>query len=69
MACTLFPEGNWGHCCGAHDENYKADSKYSRKVADQKLRLCVENRGHPNIAKAMYAGVRAFGWLFYKGKK
>lgn len=69
MACTFFPEGDWKPCCQIHDEQYSKGSKVPRKVADRALRDCVASSGHPRIAKVMYAGIRSFGWMFYKGNK
>lgn len=69
MSCTFFPDGSWESCCDRHDAAYSKGTQFSRKIADQRLKLCVEQSGHPYIAKVMYAGVRAFGWLFYKGEK
>lgn len=69
MSCTFFPDGSWVSCCDAHDINYSEKSQVTRKSADQKLKMCVENSGHPIIAKIMYAGLRMFGSFFYKGKK
>jgi hypothetical protein len=68
MACTFFPEGSWASCCVTHDKHYLKGSKVSRKDADQHLKHCVTEAGHPHIAKMMYAGVRTFGRFFYKGK-
>ena len=70
MACTFFPEGNWGpDCCGLHDKHYSKGSKVTRSDADRALRKCVTEKGHPFIAKIMYAGVRFLGWTRYKGIK
>ncbi len=69
MTCTLFPEGDWGHCCGEHDKAYAKGSGVPRKQADEALRDCAIAGGRPHVAKLLYAGTRAFGWLFYRGDK
>ena len=66
MSCTFFPDGSWVSCCDSHDAAYSKGTTYSRKLADQRLALCVKQSGHPIIAKVMYFGVRIFGKLFYK---
>ncbi len=64
--CTLFPEGDWAWCCKQHDDDYSAGSGIGRKVADKRLRYCVEQGGKPKTAAVMYWGTRLFGWLFYR---
>jgi hypothetical protein len=68
MSCTFSPDGNWVSCCDTHDKQYSKNSRTSRKSADKQLRECVKKQGHPYYAKVMYVAVRAFGWIFYKGK-
>lgn len=55
-------------CCALHDANYSADSPFTRLEADTELLVCVAYRGMPWRAMAMFIAVRAFGWLFYRGK-
>lgn len=56
----------WEHCCDIHDQPYaKGGTKLERKIADQRLRVCVANNGHPVWAFLMYYAVRIGGvpWL------
>jgi hypothetical protein len=62
--CTLFPEGSYTSCCENHDAAYGAG--YDRAKADRDLRDCVIACGRPHLAWIMWAGVRAFGWVFWK---
>ena len=64
--CTMFSEGTsespnaWKQCCFDHDLRFWfGGSEDQRDLADTRLRDCVEQTGHPKIAKAMYYGVRA----------
>ncbi len=62
--CTLWFEGNWGHCCEAHDFHYSAMSTISRYEADKHLYKCVKQKSRP-IAILMFIGVRLFGYNNY----
>lgn len=66
--CTLAPDHNFRSCCDAHDEAYTLQ-KVSRLEADMQLRDCITAAGHPLKAQVYYAGVRAFGWVFWLRKK
>ena len=66
--CTMyFNHPDWVKCCQVHDDNSLAawvhqDPK-ERLKADQALRDCVQQSGHPIHAEIMYFGVRAWFWL------
>jgi len=59
--CTAWFEGNWGHCCQAHDFHYSTMSTVSRFQADKYLYQCVKQKSKP-IAILMFLGVRVLGW-------
>jgi len=63
--CSLFPDGDWGHCCVEHDKAYFfGGTKQQRRAADNKLYECVKAKGgrkHQFIAKMMWIGVRVGG--------
>lgn len=76
--CTGWFEGWWSHCCEIHDSQYA--NSINRYVSDVDLLKCVTN-SYPEvlmnspelavvisgaIAVIMFAGVRLFGWYFYK---
>ncbi|MBE9504993.1 MAG: DUF2183 domain-containing protein, partial [Proteobacteria bacterium] len=88
--CSLFPDGTfkeknlWCNCCYNHDIAYwRGGTKKERKIADQALRDCVEEKtGNKTLADLMYAGVRAggssifpawyrwgYGWPYGRGNK
>lgn len=60
--CTLFPDGNYGGCCEAHDEAYRTQTG-TRRAADEALAECIAAKGRPLVAFVVYYGVRAFGWM------
>lgn len=67
--CTLFPEGNWSHCCANHDAAYReGGTRQLRKNADYELFCCVFDAGHPSLAILIYAAVRLFGGPFWTHK-
>lgn len=66
--CTLFFGGAHETCCVQHDQDYSKDSTVSRRDADLKLLKCGVEVARPWRAIIMFAAVRAFGWIFYKGK-
>ena len=56
--CTLFPDGDWGHCCLAHDWDYWAGGSHKeRAFSDVRLYICVANTGHPIVAEVMHGAV------------
>ncbi|RMH20074.1 MAG: DUF1353 domain-containing protein [Gammaproteobacteria bacterium] len=64
--CSLWPDGDIADCCVRHDYLYwQGGSPAERKRADQSLRRCVTEKGHPLEAWTMYVGVRlgGHGWL------
>jgi len=67
IAATFLAK-NWNDCCVQHDFDYREGSKYgvSRSQADDELFQCVRDSGHPVVAGAMWAAVRAFGIFSYK---
>lgn len=68
--CTLWPDRlgslDWSACCRAHDLAY--DAGVNRLAADLELARCVAGVS-PFMAAVMFAGVAAFGWLFYRRKR
>ena len=65
---SAFPDGTpsqqevWLSCCTDHDYAYwQGGHSLQTREADQQLRSCVANAGHPDIAKLMLAGVRVGG--------
>jgi len=64
--CSLFPDGNYGDCCVAHDKDYFfGGNKAERKASDQRLKQCVLSKGsgwqRKFLANAIYIGVRVGG--------
>lgn len=58
--CTLFMEGNWGHCCLDHDLSYwVGGSKQEQLQSDLKLKSCVAEAGGEFMGNAIYYAVRA----------
>lgn len=65
---SAFPDGTpsqqevWLPCCTDHDYAYWQGGSYQQRLsADQQLRSCVADTGHPDIAKLMLASVRVGG--------
>jgi hypothetical protein len=63
--CTFFTEGTlsqpklWDHCCLEHDLFYWAGgTKKQRLRADQNLKQCFSQVGHPGLAELIYMAVR-----------
>ena len=52
-------------CCEQHDRAYSAGSLATRADADRALYDCIACE-RPKFAWVVWAGVRTFGWLFYK---
>lgn len=67
--CTFFFEGNWSDCCWTHDEKVLLAREYKSRImrleADEDLKECVKQKGHPIIANIMFIGVRF--WAIIKG--
>ena len=64
--CSAFPDRDWRSCCVIHDISYWCGgTENERTVADEDLKTCITNKGHPNIAAITYFGVRLGGppWL------
>jgi hypothetical protein len=64
--CSCWPDGDWLECCVNHDLLYWiGGTREERKEADQELRKCVTEKGHPIVGQVMYLGVRIGGvwWL------
>lgn len=64
--CSLFPDGDYGDCCVAHDRDYyRGGTGAERKAADKRLAQCVRAKGHKYLSRLMYIGVRIGGvsWL------
>lgn len=67
--CSMFPDhalrgpADWCSCCVAHDLAYwRGGTEAERLAADQELQRCVQDSAHdPQLAAAMFAGVRAGG--------
>lgn len=82
--CTAFPDKILGtdisQCCKAHDDAYSPNDiqnivyAASRYEADVALLQCVQQAFPTNtflaitIPLLMFAGVRLFGWKFFKKK-
>jgi hypothetical protein len=57
--CTMFIDGNWGHCCYMHDLRYWYGGDHKRQdEADTELKNCVEKVAGINWATLIYKGVR-----------
>ncbi|MBK7392767.1 MAG: hypothetical protein IPI64_05610 [Chloracidobacterium sp.] len=64
--CSMFPDGDYGDCCQAHDRDYfRGGTKAERKASDKRLEQCVRAKGHNFLSKMIYLGVRIGGvpWL------
>jgi hypothetical protein len=64
--CSCWPDNGWYECCVEHDLIYWiGGTKQERESADIKLKECVDEKGYPYVAAAMYYGVRIGGvwWL------
>lgn len=63
--CSLFPDGDYGDCCLAHDrEYYRGGTRAERRAADGRLFQCVRAKGglkHRFISDIMWMGVRIGG--------
>lgn len=68
--CSLFPDGDWVHCCTIHDKAYwMGGSHEDRLKADFNLKECVVINGdqmeRPILGWFIYFGVRIGGvsWI------
>lgn len=61
--CTLFPDGNWRHCCHAHDLSYSLGG--DKTQIDLELALCVAHTGNGLVALVMLAGLTLGGWVWW----
>ncbi|HEV7293111.1 MAG TPA: hypothetical protein VGN79_12400 [Devosia sp.] len=61
--CTLFPDGNWRHCCDAHDLAYTLGG--DKVLIDLELASCVAQTGNGLAALIMLLGLTAGGWLWW----
>ena len=63
--CSMFPDGDYGDCCLAHDRDYfRGGTRAERKASDARLYRCVRSKGgskHKFIASIMWLGTRVFG--------
>jgi len=60
--CSMFPDGEWKHCCFAHDATYwVGGTQVERYEADLLIKKCIAQSGHPVIARIMYRGIRVGG--------
>ncbi len=59
--CSMWPNGNWTHCCIEHDFAYWCGGDISqRKMIDKKLGECI-NDVIPGLGTIVYLGVRVGG--------
>lgn len=66
--CTSSPDFDFRDCCIRHDFDYWG-GRVTRKTADKRLKECIIENGHPYLARIYYAGVRLFGWRYYKYRR
>ncbi len=62
--CSVAPDLDIGGCCVGHDLCY-GRALDSRADCDEALCDCIEEAGHPILARLYFAAVRAFGWVTY----
>lgn len=66
--CSMFPDGNYRHCCVAHDKDYYfGGTEKERAASDLRLYKCVKaQKGWYNklVAPMMWVGVRVGGVSF-----
>lgn len=65
--CTGWFDGNWRHCCDAHDIAWAQGADFFGSNID--LAVCVAQTGNPIVALIMLAGVTFIGWILYYSKK
>lgn len=57
--CTMFVDGNWGHCCLDHDLRYWIGGTIEEQnTSDNKLRSCVLDAAGSFWANLIFHGVR-----------
>lgn len=62
--CTLFPDGDYCHCCVEHDKDYYfGGTEKERRASDKRLYRCVKQK-NKFVAGLMYLGVRIGGVSF-----
>lgn len=67
--CTAVPDFDFGSdCCGEHDYHYQ-DRTITRAEADRRLRDCLRKKGYVVLPWIYWAGVRVFGWCFWKKRQ
>lgn len=67
--CSRSPDGIWIEdaeafldCCVKHDVAYwRGGTADERLNADHQLKVCIENKGYPNVAETYYYAVRMGG--------
>ena len=65
--CTLVPDAGTLDCCLAHDKAYyeAKGGRVGRRRADRAYLDCMRAHGWTWRARFRWAGVRAFGWIFW----
>jgi hypothetical protein len=67
--CSYTPDFNFFNCCKEHDDAYdKGGTEEDKKKADNQLRECIKQQGHPHKANLYYMGVKVFGRFFFRYK-
>jgi hypothetical protein len=62
--CTDSPNGNWVHCCVEHDITYwRGGSSSERRLADNRLRQCMNKSGGPG--HIYYMAVQPAGFEYW----
>ena len=66
----LPPSNAWDDIFILHDKMYSSECDIPRKKCDKcMLRLLRNNGMGKSMRKKVYAGVRTFGWMFYRKHK
>lgn len=69
--CTVVPDLDFHCCCVDHDLAYeRGGTRSDRLRADKEFLKCMLERDdkYRPMAYVYYAGVRAFGWMFWRKK-
>lgn len=61
--CTLWPEGNWAHCCKRHDNAFDNGIPFFK--ANWRLFKCVRRKAGIVVAFTMLMGTTLVGWIPY----
>ena len=64
--CSVFPDGQWQHCCVRHDKKYWCGgSSAERLEADDVFGACVAEASSPVLGRIARLGVRVGGvpWM------